>query len=163
MEQEAMKRVKGTWKRDFGMRVISMTYNLGFFFGPGLPRALEAESPVCPIALFVPALTPDPFFFGASVTLGPGVALLSEASAFGEDAGAVAAAGALAGVETVDGVDFALEFFRGVGFGRKRPRMAAGSLKTTTLLGLLLLSGRACRTAGEIVMQEEEVDMVFCG
>lgn len=57
-----------------------MTYSLGFFLGPGFPRALEALSPVCPNALFVPALALEPFFLGGSVAPGTGVALLSEAS-----------------------------------------------------------------------------------
>lgn len=91
----------------------------------------------------MPDLAPAPFFLGGSVIPGTGVALLSETSAIGEDAGAVAAFGALVGVETVDGVDLGLEFFRGGGLGRKRPRMTAGSLNTTILLGLLPLSGRA--------------------
>lgn len=121
-----------------------MTYSLGFFFGPGLPRPFEAASPVCPKALFVPALAPVPFVLDASVAPGAGVALLSEASPGGEEVGAaVAATGTVVGVETVDGVDFALEFFRGVGFGRKRPREAAESFRTTILLCLLVLSGRA--------------------
>ncbi len=79
------------------------------------------------------------------------MALLSEASPIGEDAGGTAAVWVSVGVEMVDGVDFgvdfvvdfALEFFRGVGLGRKRLRVVAGSLKTTILLGLLDFSGRA--------------------
>jgi hypothetical protein len=119
-----------------------MTYRLGFFFGPGLPRPFAAASSVCANDLLVPALAPGPFFFGASVASGIGVALLSEASPAGEEVAAGAAAGAGVGVEAVDGVDFALEFFPGIGFGMKRPRVAAGSLKTTILLGLLVFSGR---------------------
>ena len=86
-----------------------------------------------------------PFFFDASVAPGTGVELLSEASPLGEDAGAraEAAAGALVGVETEEGVDFVFEFFRGVGFGMKRPSFSGETLNTTILLGLLVLSGRA--------------------
>lgn len=54
------------------------------------------------------------FLFGTSVASGTGVALLSETSAVGEETGAVTVAGAMGaavGVETLDGVDFALEFF----------------------------------------------------
>lgn len=116
-----------------------MTYSLGFFFGPGLARDLGPPSK----ALLIPALATGAFFLGASEAPGTGVALLSEASALGEDAGAVAATGALVGVEAADGVDFALEFFRGVGLGRKRPRSVGESLTTTILLGFLVLSGRA--------------------
>jgi hypothetical protein len=115
-----------------------LTYSLGFFLGPGLPRALGPLSSV----LFVPALAPDPFFFRASPVSGTGVALLSEASPLGEVAGIATTVGTGVGVEIVDGVDFAFEFFRGVGFGRKRPRIAAGSLKTTILLDLSVLSRR---------------------
>jgi hypothetical protein len=74
---------------------------------------------------------------------GAGVALLSEASAVGEEGAAIGAGWVFVGVEADDGVDFALEFFRGVDFGAKRPRTVAGSLNTTILLGLLDLSGRA--------------------
>jgi hypothetical protein len=119
---------------------MKVTYSLGFFFGPGLDRDLGPPSN----ALLVPALAAGVFFFGASVAPGTGVALLSETSPFplGEDAGAVAATAALVGVETDDGVDLAFEFFRGVEFGKKRARCAGGSFITTTLLGLLDLSGR---------------------
>ena len=92
-----------------------MTYSLGFFFGPGLPRDLEPLSK----ALFAPALPPEAFFLGGSAAPGAGVALFSEASPLGEDAGALMVVGAAIGPETVDRVDFALELFRAVGFGRK--------------------------------------------
>lgn len=74
----------------------------------------------------------------------------------GEEAGSVATGATTVGVETVAGVGLAFGFFRGVAFGRKRPRLVGGSLKTTILLGLLVLSGRA---GGEIVV-EDEVDMM---
>ena len=118
---------------------MNMTYNLSFFFGPGFPRALLAASVVCPSDLLVPAFAPEVFFLGPSVASGTGVALFSEASSLGEDAGAAAAVWA---VEVLEGVDFGLEIFRGVGFGRKRLRVVVGSLNTTILLGLLDLSGR---------------------
>lgn len=87
---------------------------------------------------------------------GTGVVVLSEASPVGspvgEDAGGAEAVWVWVsvGVEMVDNVDFGvdlgvgfgLEFFLGVGFGRKRRRVVAGSLNTTILLGLLGMSGR---------------------
>jgi hypothetical protein len=62
----------------------------------------------------------------------------------------------------VEGVDFALEFFRGVGFGVKRPRDAGESFRTTILVGLVDFSGRPFCAGGEIVA-EEEVDMMVDG
>lgn len=75
---------------------------------------------------------------------GAGVVLFSDASALGEEAGTGAVAEAAMGVETVDGVDFTLEVFLGVGFGRNRLSCVGEILKTTVLVGLLILSGRGC-------------------
>lgn len=119
-----------------------MTYVLGFFFGPGFPRALLAASAICASDLFVPAFAAGVFFFSPSVAPGAGVTLDSEASSFGEETGAGAAAWVLVGVEVLDGADFDLRFFRGVAFGKKRLRKVEESFKTTILLGLLALSGR---------------------
>lgn len=92
-----------------------MTYTF-CFFGADL-RALDPPSKD-PSALFVPAFAAVAFFLGTSVVLGAGVALLSEASPLGEDVIRGAVAEALMGVERLDGVDFVLEFFLVVGFGR---------------------------------------------
>jgi hypothetical protein len=70
--------------------MLGRAYSLGFFFGPGFPRAFGAPSNICPNALFVP-LAAGPFFLGASVAPGTGVALFSEVSPGGDEVGAVGA------------------------------------------------------------------------
>ena len=87
------------------------TYNLGFFFGPGLPRGLgrSAVSIICPRLLLDPAPGAFRFFevspFAESVA-GAGVELDSEAlSLFSEVFTMVASSTAGAGDEATEAAD----------------------------------------------------------
>src|SRR5450755_4325224 len=67
------------WQREFvalfGLKLGGGTYNLGFFFGPGLPRGLGRASVPWPRPRFCPGFGPGiPFLFVTSVGAGVGAA-----------------------------------------------------------------------------------------
>lgn len=146
-----------------------VTYNLGFFLGPGLPRGLGVplDSNICPRLLLYPGAGPLRFLEGseelASPFEGAGVELDSEVLSLISvifKAGTSSSTGA--GEEADDCVDSCSSSL--AEGGSKRWRSFGEILRMTTLPCFLFLSPRAVVAAGDPVVFEDETAMIVgCG
>lgn len=147
-----------------------LTYSLGFFFGPGLPRGFGVPSLTpWPNARFVPAFgTPRPFFAEPSPrgggrgpsAFGAGVEFASETLSADE---LVLAGTGAAGVDVAEEEDlFTLEFLRESGLITKRLSNSGETVSLTTLDAFEDLSDRLF-VAGVEMEGEAGIDMMADG
>lgn len=147
------------------MQVSGVTYSLGFFFGPGLPRGLGRPSDPTPEFRLRPDISPFRFFGGPSAGVGAsvggaGVELASDGLSLEELALIFDGSSSIttSGVDTGEASDLGSE---DAGWSANLANISEGSLRMIIFFFFILgLSDRAV-VGGSLVRVDVEVDMMM--